>query len=70
MLPPFGGMQALKSNQSRLARARGIREGLPPGIFVIGSAFDGVGVSDLARAAEETAAQVLTHAGAPRKEPA
>jgi protoporphyrinogen/coproporphyrinogen III oxidase len=49
-------------------RVRGIREGLPPGIFVVGSAFDGVGVSDLARAAEETAAQVLAYAGAPRKE--
>ncbi len=51
-------------------RVRGIRESLPPGIFVVGSAFDGVGVSDLARAAEETAAKVLTYAGAPRKEPA
>ncbi len=53
-----------------LDRVRGIREALPPGIFVVGSAFDGVGVSDLARAAEETAAQVLAHAGTPRKEPA
>ena len=53
-----------------LDRVRGIREALPPGIFVVGSAFDGVGVSDLARAAEETAAQVLVYAGAPRKEPA
>jgi protoporphyrinogen/coproporphyrinogen III oxidase len=53
-----------------LDRVRGIREALPPGIFVVGSAFDGVGVSDLARAAEETAAQVLASAGAPRKEPA
>jgi oxygen-dependent protoporphyrinogen oxidase len=53
-----------------LDRVRGIRETLPPGIFVVGSAFDGVGVSDLARAAEETAAQVLAYAGAPRKEPA
>jgi oxygen-dependent protoporphyrinogen oxidase len=53
-----------------LDRVRGIREALPPGIFVVGSAFDGVGVSDLARAAEETAAQVLAYAGAPRKEPA
>jgi oxygen-dependent protoporphyrinogen oxidase len=47
-----------------------IRGGLPPGIFLVGSAFDGVGVSDLARAAEETAGRVLAHAGAPRKEPA
>jgi oxygen-dependent protoporphyrinogen oxidase len=53
-----------------LDRVRGIREALPPGIFVVGSAFDGVGVSDLARAAKETASQVLTYAGAPRKEPA
>ena len=53
-----------------LDRVRGIREALPPGIFVVGSAFDGVGVSDLARAAEDTAAQVLSYIGAPRKEPA
>jgi oxygen-dependent protoporphyrinogen oxidase len=53
-----------------LDRVRGIREALPPGIFVVGSAFDGVGVSDLARAAEETAAQVLAYVGASRKEPA
>lgn len=53
-----------------LDRVRGIREALPPGIFVVGNAFDGVGVSDLARAAEETAAHVLAHAGVPRKEPA
>jgi len=53
-----------------LDRVRRIRETLPRGIFVVGSAFDGVGVSDLARAAEDTAARVLAHAGAPRKEPA
>ena len=53
-----------------LDRVRRIRERLPPGIFVVGSAFDGVGVSDLARAAEDTAARVLVYAGAPRKEPA
>jgi protoporphyrinogen/coproporphyrinogen III oxidase len=53
-----------------LDRVREIREALPPGIFVVGSPFDGVGVSDLARAAEETAAQVLAYVGAPRKEPA
>ena len=51
-----------------------IRQGLPPGIFLVGSAFDGVGVSDLARAAEATADQVLAHSGAPGpgrgKEPA
>ena len=53
-----------------LDRVRRIREALPPGIFVVGSAFDGVGVSDLARAAEVTASQVLEEKGAPRKEPA
>ncbi len=53
-----------------LDRVRRIRGTLPPGIFVVGSAFDGVGVSDLARAAEETATHVLAHAGVPRKEPA
>jgi oxygen-dependent protoporphyrinogen oxidase len=47
-------------------RVEEIRASLPAGIFVVGSAFDGVGVSDLARAAEETAEQVLVHAGASR----
>jgi protoporphyrinogen/coproporphyrinogen III oxidase len=56
--------------RGHLDRVRRIREGLPPGIFLVGSAFDGVGVSDLARAAERTAALVLGHQGAPRKEPA
>jgi protoporphyrinogen/coproporphyrinogen III oxidase len=53
-----------------LDRVQRIRRSLPPGIFVVGSAFDGVGVSDLARAAEDTARRVLAHTGAPRKEPA
>ncbi|HWL90239.1 MAG TPA: protoporphyrinogen oxidase [Actinomycetota bacterium] len=53
-----------------LDRVRRIRDELPPSIFVVGSPFDGVGVSDLARAAEETAALVLGKAGAPWKEPA
>jgi oxygen-dependent protoporphyrinogen oxidase len=53
-----------------LDRVRRIREALPPGIFLVGSAFDGVGVSDLARAAEKSASLVLEDARAPRKEPA
>jgi protoporphyrinogen/coproporphyrinogen III oxidase len=53
-----------------LDRVRRIRQALPPGIFLVGSAFDGVGVSDLARAAEDTAARVLAHSGAPGREPA
>ena len=48
------------------ARVEQIRDELPPGIFLVGSAFDGVGVSDLARAAEVTADRVLAQAGAPR----
>ena len=44
-----------------LDRVRRIRSALPPGIFVVGSAFDGIGVSDLARAGEATAADVLAH---------
>lgn len=51
-------------------RVRRIRSALPPGIFLVGSAFDGVGVSDIARASEETAAAVLVANGIPRKEPA
>lgn len=53
-----------------LERVRRIREALPPGIFVVGGAFDGVGLSDIARSARETAAEVLAHLGSPRKEPA
>jgi oxygen-dependent protoporphyrinogen oxidase len=48
-------------------RVEGIRARLPEGIFVVGSAYDGVGVSDLARAAQETAEQVLAHAGVSRQ---
>ncbi|MGH2680540.1 MAG: protoporphyrinogen oxidase [Actinomycetota bacterium] len=53
-----------------LDRVHTIRAELPPGIFLVGSGFDGVGVSDLARAVQETTEQVLASAGAPRKEPA
>jgi protoporphyrinogen/coproporphyrinogen III oxidase len=51
-------------------RARRIRDALAPGMFVVGNAFDGVGVSDLARAAAETAARVTDRESIPRKEPA
>jgi protoporphyrinogen/coproporphyrinogen III oxidase len=53
-----------------LERVRRIRAALPPGIVVVGADLDGVGVSDLARAAGDAADQALAHAGAPRKEPA
>jgi oxygen-dependent protoporphyrinogen oxidase len=42
-------------------RVERIRATLPPGIFVVGSAYDGVGVPDCVRAAGETAEQVLAH---------
>lgn len=39
-------------------RVAGIRAALPPGIFVVGQPFDGVGVADCVRTANETAAAV------------
>ena len=60
----WGAMPQYERGHRR--RVEDIRAGLPAGIFVVGNAFDGVGVSDLARAAEETAEQVLAHAGASR----
>jgi protoporphyrinogen/coproporphyrinogen III oxidase len=42
-------------------RVRTIRQHLPAGIFVVGSAYDGVGIPDCVRAAGETAEQVLAH---------
>lgn len=53
-----------------LAKVGAIRDAMPPGIFVVGCDLDGVGVSDLVRAAGETAERVLAHVGEPRKEPA
>ena len=41
------------------ARVARIRSGLPAGIFVIGNAYDGVGIPDCVRAANDTADQVL-----------
>jgi protoporphyrinogen/coproporphyrinogen III oxidase len=43
-------------------RVRAIRDGLPDGIFVTGSAFAGVGIPDCVRDANETAEAVLRHA--------
>jgi oxygen-dependent protoporphyrinogen oxidase len=42
-------------------RVAAIRRSLPAGIFVVGSAYDGVGIPDCIRAAGETAEQVLAH---------
>ena len=44
-----------------LDRVRQIRQSLPKGIFVVGSAYDGVGIPDCVRAAGETAEQVVSH---------
>jgi oxygen-dependent protoporphyrinogen oxidase len=50
-------------------RVQGIRAALPAGIFVVGQAFDGVGVADCVRAANETAAAVAASlAPSPRTE--
>jgi oxygen-dependent protoporphyrinogen oxidase len=54
-----------------LDRVRRIRQSLPEGIFVVGSAYDGVGIPDCVRAAGETADQVVSHlAGSLDKETA
>ena len=42
-----------------LDRVTNIRAALPPGIVVVGQAYDGVGVPDCVRAANETAEQVV-----------
>ncbi|MEA2557544.1 MAG: protoporphyrinogen/coproporphyrinogen oxidase [Actinomycetota bacterium] len=47
------------------ARVARIREGLPAGIFVIGNAYDGVGIPDCVRAANDTADQVSAGEGVP-----
>ncbi len=51
-----------------LERARAVVETLPPGIFVVGDAFGGVGLADVVRGANETAERVREHlAGAERE---
>jgi oxygen-dependent protoporphyrinogen oxidase len=42
-----------------LERVRRIREELPAGIVVVGQAYDGVGVPDCVRAANETAERIV-----------
>jgi oxygen-dependent protoporphyrinogen oxidase len=42
-----------------LERVARIRDGLPPGIVVVGQAYDGVGVPDCVRAANETAERLI-----------
>ena len=53
-------------HRERVAR---IRAALPPGIFVTGQAYDGVGIPDCVRGAASAADAVLAHlASAPRQE--
>jgi len=47
---------------------REARLALPPGIFLVGSAYDGVGIADCARGAAETAEQVLAHLAGRREQ--
>lgn len=42
-------------------RVQTIRRTLPAGVFIVGSAYDGVGIPDCVRAAGETANDVLAH---------
>ena len=44
-----------------IERVRRIRQRCPAGIFVVGQAYDGVGVPDCVRGAGETAEQVAAH---------
>jgi protoporphyrinogen/coproporphyrinogen III oxidase len=44
-------------------RVRRIRDSLPAGIFVVGNAYDGVGVADTVRGANETAERVAAFLG-------
>jgi oxygen-dependent protoporphyrinogen oxidase len=44
--------------RGHLERVARIRDGLPAGIFVVGNAYDGVGIPDTVRGAEETAGAV------------
>jgi protoporphyrinogen/coproporphyrinogen III oxidase len=44
-----------------LERVARIRAALPPGIFVTGQAYDGVGIPDCVRGAGDTAQKVVAH---------
>ena len=48
------------------ARVQRIRQGLPAGIFVVGNAYEGVGIPDCVRAATDIAGQVLAGAEVPK----
>jgi protoporphyrinogen oxidase len=44
-----------------LERVAAIEDSLPPGIFVAGNAYRGVGVADAVRGANDVAERVLAH---------
>ncbi|MFN8232437.1 MAG: protoporphyrinogen oxidase [Actinomycetota bacterium] len=54
--------------RGHLERVARIRAGLPPGIFVAGSAYDGVGIPDTVRGAGETAESVAAFLAARRSD--
>ena len=57
-----GGRARCRSTRSGTSSAsRGSATALPPGIFVTGSAYDGVGIPDCVRSAGETAERVRAH---------
>jgi len=51
-----------------LDRVRAAREALLPGIFLVGSAYDGVGIADCVRGAGEAAERVLEHLSGSREQ--
>jgi protoporphyrinogen/coproporphyrinogen III oxidase len=52
--------------RGHLGRVERIRDALPPGMFVTGNAYDGVGIPDTVRSAGATAERVAASLSAPR----
>jgi len=59
---PKASPQPLVGHADRVARVRARVEALP-GLYVIGNAYDGVGIPDCVRLAEQTAAQIRAQRG-------
>jgi oxygen-dependent protoporphyrinogen oxidase len=62
---PKASPQPLVGHADRVARVRARVEALP-GLYVIGNAYDGVGIPDCVRLAEQTAAQIRSLRGGGR----
>jgi oxygen-dependent protoporphyrinogen oxidase len=62
---PKASPQPLVGHADRVARVRARVEALP-GLYVIGNAYDGVGIPDCVRLAEQTAAQIRAQRGGGR----